>query len=119
MTSRARRMLRAMDNSMTWMNEPTRMVEIDGGKLAYYTAGQGPDLVLVHGWPLHAATFRNIVPLLAPHFTLHMFDLPGTGRTEWSGPISFRHSVAALGQGIDALGLSRYALFGHDSGGAI
>lgn len=48
-----------------------------------------------------------------------MFDLPGTGQTEWSGPISFRHSIAALRQGIDALGLSRYALFGHDSGGAI
>ena len=95
------------------------MVPVPGGEIAYYRIGQGPDLVLVHGWPLHAATWRNLVPLLAPHATLHMFDLPGTGKSTWEGAPSFRANAVALGQAIRALAIDDYVLMGHDSGGAL
>lgn len=43
--------------------------------------GQGPDLVLLHGWGLHGGLFRSLADRLAPHFTLHLIDLPGHGRS--------------------------------------
>jgi haloalkane dehalogenase len=98
---------------------PHDYVAVDGGRLAYWRFGRGPDVVLVHGWPLHAATFRAIVPALAKEHTLHLFDLPGTGHTEWHGPIGFQSHAVALRAAIDALGIARYALVAHDSGGTI
>jgi pimeloyl-[acyl-carrier protein] methyl ester esterase len=45
------------------------------------TTGQGPDLVLLHGWGLHGGIFRSVVPQLAAHHRLHIVDLPGHGRS--------------------------------------
>ena len=98
---------------------PHQLVAVTGGALAYYRFGTGPDVVAVHGWPLHAATFRKVLPYLTRHFTVHLFDLPGTGSTLWRGPIGFESNAVALREAIDAIGLGRYALLAHDSGGAI
>ena len=51
-----------------------------GGVLIHYvTAGSGPPLVLLHGWPQTWYEWRHIVPALAPHYTLVMPDLRGLG----------------------------------------
>lgn len=88
--------------------------------LAHWKFGEGPDLVLVHGWPLHSATWRAIVPALAERFTVHLFDLPGVG---WSaplaGPATFETHASALRTAIESLGLESYALVAHDSGAVI
>jgi pimeloyl-ACP methyl ester carboxylesterase len=96
---------------------PHARLDMPEGKLAYYRFGKGPDVVAIHGWPLHAATFRTLVPHLADDFTLHLFDLPGVGRTTWRGAIGFEAHAAAIRRAVDALGLARYALLAHDSGG--
>jgi pimeloyl-[acyl-carrier protein] methyl ester esterase len=41
--------------------------------------GQGPDLVLLHGWGLNSAVWQEIVPTLSHHYSLHLVDLPGFG----------------------------------------
>ncbi|MEP6940453.1 MAG: pimeloyl-ACP methyl ester esterase BioH [Rudaea sp.] len=41
--------------------------------------GDGPDLILIHGWAMHAGIFAPLTPLLAAHFRLHLVDLPGHG----------------------------------------
>jgi len=41
--------------------------------------GNGPDLVLLHGWAMHAGIFAPLTELLAPRFRLHLVDLPGHG----------------------------------------
>lgn len=41
--------------------------------------GQGPALVLLHGWALHGGVFAPLVERLSPHFQLHLVDLPGHG----------------------------------------
>jgi haloalkane dehalogenase len=102
-----------------WNEKPTEMVRVEGGELAYYSFGRGPDLVLLHGWPLHAATFRRLVPLLLPHFTLHLFDFPGTGRTVWRSELNFSCIAPALLSALASLKLEAYVVFGHDSGGAV
>jgi pimeloyl-[acyl-carrier protein] methyl ester esterase len=47
--------------------------------------GNGPDLVLLHGWGLHGGLFRPVVEPLSHHFTLHLVDLPGHGRSAMIG----------------------------------
>jgi pimeloyl-ACP methyl ester carboxylesterase len=98
---------------------PQDWIPDEHGSVAYWKFGDGPDVVLVHGWPLHSATFRRLVPLLACHFTLHLFDQPGAGHTKWSGPIGLAENSAALRRGIDHIGLERYAFVAHDSGACI
>jgi pimeloyl-[acyl-carrier protein] methyl ester esterase len=41
--------------------------------------GQGPALVLVHGWAMHGGIFAPLTDLLRTRFTLHVVDLPGHG----------------------------------------
>lgn len=41
--------------------------------------GSGPDLVLVHGWAMHGGIFAPLLAALAPHFRVHLVDLPGHG----------------------------------------
>ncbi|HET7925566.1 MAG TPA: pimeloyl-ACP methyl ester esterase BioH, partial [Rhodanobacteraceae bacterium] len=43
------------------------------------TQGAGADLVMIHGWAMHAGIFAGFARALAPHFRLHLIDLPGHG----------------------------------------
>lgn len=43
--------------------------------------GQGPDLVLIHGWGLHGGVWQDIAEQLANDFTVHCVDLPGHGNS--------------------------------------
>jgi|ERR1700722_7780796 len=41
--------------------------------------GQGPDLVLIHGWAMHGGIFEPLANILRENFRLHVVDLPGHG----------------------------------------
>ncbi|EPC4026966.1 pimeloyl-ACP methyl ester esterase BioH [Aeromonas salmonicida] len=43
--------------------------------------GQGPDLVLLHGWGMNGAVWHGIAQQLAAHYRLHLVDLPGFGNS--------------------------------------
>jgi len=43
------------------------------------TRGSGLDLVMLHGWAMHGGIFAPFADALAPHFRLHLVDLPGHG----------------------------------------
>ncbi len=103
------------------MKKRDRLIDTGPSKLAYRTSGKGPDVVLVHGWPLHGDTFRNIEPHLAESFTCHVFDLPGAGASEWNEatPMTLDAHARALCRAIDALALDRVAFAAHDSGGLV
>jgi pimeloyl-[acyl-carrier protein] methyl ester esterase len=45
--------------------------------------GQGPDLVMLHGWSMHSAVWHDLAEELAQSFTLHLVDLPGHGQSGW------------------------------------
>ncbi len=100
---------------------PHRLLDVGHSKLAAYRFGSGPDVVFVHGWPLSAATYRHVVDDLKSSFTCHLVDLPGAGQTVTSAesPIELRAHAETLRAAIDLLGLDRYALVGHDSGGFV
>lgn len=100
------------------LGAPTRMLELGDCALPYWRIGSGPDVVLVHGWPLDSRTWRHLVPQLSQHYTCHLIDLPGAGQSRWTRDtrIGLRENATTLLRAIDAMGLSSYALIGHDSG---
>ena len=65
-------------------------------KLYTQTSGDGPDLVLVHGWGLHAGIWERLLPLLEPVFRVTCVDLPGHGRSSW-------HNEATLDDLVEAV----------------
>ncbi|MGO4998772.1 pimeloyl-ACP methyl ester esterase BioH [Oceanisphaera sp. W20_SRM_FM3] len=44
--------------------------------------GQGPDLVLVHGWGMNGAVWQPLLERLESDFCLHLVDLPGFGHSK-------------------------------------
>ena len=100
---------------------PHRFLDVGHARLAYRCFGSGPDVVFVHGWPLSSATWRDVVGVMQSSFRCHLIDLPGAGQSELVGGTEFGMAAHAktLGDAIELLGLSRYALVAHDSGGGI
>jgi pimeloyl-ACP methyl ester carboxylesterase len=99
----------------------SHFLRVGAHELHYQRLGSGPDVVFVHGWPLHSATFRRITPQLSKEYTCHLFDLPcaGASRSAPAAAVSFRDQIAVLRAAIDGLGLQRYAFVAHDSGGML
>ncbi|MER5733822.1 alpha/beta hydrolase [Streptomyces sp. NPDC002138] len=92
-------------------------VRVNGFTMHIAEAGEGPPVVLLHGFPQHWYAWRRIIPDLSAHYRLICVDLRGFG---WSdAPASGYDTdtrvddVLAL---LDALGLDRVALIGHEWG---
>lgn len=113
--------LREADVTAAIRKGPHARIDVGHSRVATWRFGKGPDVVCIHGWPLHAATFRRIVVPLARDFTVHLLDLPGTGQSECDdlAKIGVAPHIETVRQVVGALGLERYALLAHDSGGAI
>ncbi|MFY0182597.1 pimeloyl-ACP methyl ester esterase BioH [Stenotrophomonas sp. PUT21] len=59
--------------------------------------GQGPALVLIHGWALHGGVFAPLVERLSPHVQLHLVDLPGHGASrDDTTPLRLPYVVNAI-----------------------
>ncbi len=43
------------------------------------SVGQGPDMVLLHGWAMHGGVFDSLVKKLKLNYRVHIVDLPGFG----------------------------------------
>lgn len=101
--------------------QPDQYIDVGPSDLAYWRTGTGPDLVFIHGWPVHSATYRNLIPKLAPYFTCHIFDLPGTGMAKASvhTQYDFYAHVNALRTALQTLGITQYGIVAHDSGAVI
>lgn len=98
----------------------TEQWETSAGTVAAGQCGDGPDLVLAHGWPWSSFSWRRIIPILAKTHCVHWYDMPGYGA-------SAKNSTQATGLGVqgvvfsemlDHWGLSRPRVVAHDFGGA-
>ena len=59
----------------------THFADVGDATLHYATAGTGPTLVLLHGWPQSWRCWRKVIPLLAPDYTVIAPDLRGLGQS--------------------------------------
>jgi pimeloyl-ACP methyl ester carboxylesterase len=69
--------------TLRWAREiPIDYVEVDGYRVRYIKAGQGPNLVLLHTLRTQLDLFEKVVPELAKHFTVYALDYPGHGYSD-------------------------------------
>jgi pimeloyl-[acyl-carrier protein] methyl ester esterase len=79
------------------------------------TSGEGPDLVLVHGWGLHGGIWDGFVPLLEPYYRVTRVDLPGHGNSAWTGETG----LDAMAEAVLSAMPRQAALAGWSLGGMI
>jgi pimeloyl-ACP methyl ester carboxylesterase len=95
-----------------------RYIEVADVRLHVATAGTGPPLVLLHGWPQHWWCWRHLIPELARRHRVLVPDLRGFG---WSDAPAGDYAKATFAADIVALldgeGIERAAVIGHDWGG--
>lgn len=92
-----------------------------GTQHTFRVTGRGPALMLVHGFPLHGATWRHVLPLLAARHTCIVVDLAGCGDSGWDAHTDFGFQAHArrLQALADELALPAYAVLAHDTGGTV
>jgi pimeloyl-ACP methyl ester carboxylesterase len=98
-----------------------RHVKLHGHDVRYRMAGEGPAVVLIHGMAGSSRTWREVIPLLARHFTVIAPDLLGHG--ESAKPLG-DYSLGAYAGGlrdliVGALGIERATLVGQSLGGGV
>ena len=99
----------------------TRAASRDGTEIGYWTSGEGPPLVLVHGGPADHTRWRPLLPYLEPHATVHAMDRRGRGASG-DGPDDDMarefEDVAAVVDAVAQASGSAVDMYGHSFGGA-
>jgi pimeloyl-ACP methyl ester carboxylesterase len=100
-----------------------RRISVGEIELMVYEAGSGPAIMLLHGFPELAYSWRHQVPdLVAAGHRVIVPDLRGYGGSDAPsdpGAYSMRTVVADLVGLLDALEVERTVLVGHDAGGMV
>lgn len=100
-------------------------IEADGVRVFFREAGDpsAPVMLLLHGFPSSSHMFRDLIPLLAAHYRVIAPDLPGFGFTEVPEArgysYSFDNLAITMEHFVDALKLTRYALYVFDYGAPV
>jgi haloacetate dehalogenase len=101
----------------------TREVAVGDDTLHVRTAGEGPPVLLLHGYPQTSLMWHAVAPALAGAHTVVLVDLPGYGRSSapLEGPMRYakRRMAADVAAVMGALGHSRFAVVGHDRGARV
>ena len=101
--------------------ELTESFSWEGRRIAWARAGSGPPVVFCHGTPFSSRVWAPYAEALADRFTVHLWDLPGYGRSSMDP----EHRVAAdvhakaLKALLDHWGLVRPQVVAHDLGGLV
>jgi len=103
------------------MDIASQYVTVGSDRIHYLEAGEGPALLLVHGWPTSAQLWRNIIPSLAPMRRVIAIDLPGFGRSTKAlqSAYTFRYFASVMDGFLAALGIDKVGLAVHDLGGPV
>ena len=95
-------------------------VELRGLRVAYRRAGDGPPLVLLHGFVGDSREWRRQIQVLSDEFTVVAWDAPGSGESS-DPPPTWRMPEYAdcLAEFVATLGLGRPHVMGLSFGGAL
>jgi haloacetate dehalogenase len=102
-----------------------RRFRTDGAEIFARIGGNGPALVLLHGYPQTHVMWHRVAPQLAERFTLVIPDLRGYGQSSIppDDPEHFSYSKRAMARDVcaimDTLGHHTFLVCGHDRGGRV
>lgn len=102
-----------------------RMIPVNGRELYVSSGGDGPPVLLLHGFPQTHLAWRHVAPALADRFQVICPDLPGYGAS--AGPVgrgglerySKRTTAATMVELMRQLGHPRFSVIGHDRGAMV
>ncbi len=100
-----------------------KFAQVGGASVCYVEGGQGPTLVLIHGFLVSHAVWNDVWDLLSPHFRIIAPDLlghgdsarPPVGSTPYDAD-DLADRVAGL---LETLGVKNATVVGHSMGGRI
>jgi pimeloyl-ACP methyl ester carboxylesterase len=88
-------------------------------RLAYDDAGQGPAILLLHGFPATRRLWKDVVPLLvAGGFRAIVPDLMGYGDSPDAADVGMANQAGWISGLVDELRLEQVAIAAHDVGTA-
>jgi len=94
-----------------------RDAKVDNVQLHYLTAGEGPAVLLLHGYAETSRMWRPLIPKLAEKFTVIAPDLPGIGDSSIpSDKIDMISSAERIHSLMRSLGVGKERVVGHDIG---
>jgi pimeloyl-ACP methyl ester carboxylesterase len=101
--------------------ELTERFAWQGREIAWARAGGGPAVVLCHGTPWSAALWAPFAEALSRDFTVHVWDMPGYGRSSKHAgqPVDFGAQAEAFAALLAHWELDRPHVVTHDFGGAV
>jgi len=95
----------------------------DGTRIALDVHGEGPLVVLLHGFPQTRRMWRRVVPRLAADHTVVALDLRGYGDSAAPPAGEETYSARRMGRDVvdvaDHLGFGEFTLVGHDRGALV
>ena len=95
----------------------THRAEVNGIRLFYRRAGNGPPVVLLHGFPETSHAWRKIIPALAAEHTVIAPDLRGCGASDRPATSYDKRTVASdVRELVRLLGFDQINLVAHDVG---
>lgn len=77
--------------------------------------GEGPDLVLLHGWGMHGGVWQPVLERLTQKFRVHVFDLPGLGNSAAVSP----YTLQGLAEAVAGQAPEGAAVCGWSMGGLV
>jgi len=95
---------------------------LNGVRLHFVRQGEGPPILLIHGWPGFWYEWHLNIPVLARQHTVIAPDLRGYGETDKPaelGAYDMEHLVGDLIGLLDALAIEKAVIVGHDWGGVV
>ena len=92
-------------------------VVVDGGALSVASCGDGPPLILLHGWTLDHRIWRNQLDALGAHYQLIMPDRRGFGQS--SAPPDLAREPSDIDQIAAHFGFQKFHLLGMSQAGVL
>lgn len=102
-------------------SERKRFLRVGEARVAYRKEGDGEPVLLLHGCPFSSFVWRKVMVRLSARYRCLAPDLLGLGDTETpvGAAWSLRAQAAMIVGFLDALGIERTHVVGHDHGGAL
>ena len=95
----------------------SKRVNVDGVELHYLTAGNGPSVILLHGYAETSRMWRPLIPVLAKRFTVIAPDLPGIGDSGIpASGLDMKAAATRIHDLARAIGVQKAEVVGHDIG---
>lgn len=102
------------------MQASSHFAEVNGIRLHYVEMGNGPLIILLHGWPETSYSWKNVMQALSSNYKVVAPDLRGLGLSEHAQGGYDKKTIAAdIKALIQYLGATRAVVIGHDMGGKV